>query len=181
MKLSADFFKTDFAKTQISAYGRLQRVNNLIRGWLFSWVAYLRHIHMSYPGFDPRDGKDLSVTNNNAVWTEQNKWAQKIEWLRRSEVRDRWEVFYISCGNTTTGRWGLRPKSCFPWKTPKCNIRIRKGCCHSLVYLSVPTIWEPRVRVPSTPSSLSFILKFVLYLSCEKTKINNKRPGLAHF
>ena len=36
LKLSADFFKTDFAITQISAYGRLQRVNNLIRGWLFS-------------------------------------------------------------------------------------------------------------------------------------------------
>ena len=28
---------------------------------------------------------------------------------------------------------------------------------------------------------LSFIVKFVLYLSCEKNKINKKRPGLAHF
>ena len=28
---------------------------------------------------------------------------------------------------------------------------------------------------------LSFIVKFVLYLSCEKNEINKKRPGLAHF
>ena len=47
---------------------------------------------------------------------------------------------------------------------------------------SAPNILPPRVRVPSTPSMLlSFIVKFVLYLSCEKNEINKKRPGLAHF
>ena len=55
-------------------------------------------------------------------------------------------------------------------------------CCHSSVDSSAPTILPPRVRVPSTPSMLlSFIVKFVLYLSCEKNEINKKRPGLAHF
>ena len=45
---------------------------------------------------------------------------------------------------------------------------------------SGPTILLPRVRVPSIPSTLfSFIVKFVLYLACEKSE--NKRPGLAHF
>ena len=56
------------------------------------------------------------------------------------------------------------------------------GCRHSSVNSSAPTILPPRVRVPSTPSMLlSFIVTFVLYLSCEKNEINKKRPGLAHF
>ena len=48
-----------------------------------------------------------------------------------------------------------------------------KGCCHSSVNLSATTILPPQARVPSTPSTLlSFIVKFVLYLSCEKNEIN---------
>ena len=47
---------------------------------------------------------------------------------------------------------------------------------------SVSTILPPRVRVPSTPSMLlSFIVKFMQYLSCEKNENRLKRPGLAHF
>ena len=49
---------------------------------------------------------------------------------------------------------------------------------------SAPSILPPWVWLPSTPSTLlSLNVKFVLYLSlrCEKiTKINKKRPGLAH-
>ena len=54
------------------------------------------------------------------------------------------------------------------------------GCNHSSVDSSAPTILPPSVWVPSTPSMLlSFMVKFVLYLSCEKNEINKKRPGLA--
>ena len=50
-----------------------------------------------------------------------------------------------------------------------------KGCRHSSVDESVPTILPPRVRVPSTPSMLlSFGVKFVLYLSCEKNENKQK-------
>ena len=59
------------------------------------------------------------------------------------------------------------------------------GCRHSSVDSSALSILPPQVRLPSTPSTLlSFIVKFVLFLSlqCEKrTKVTKKRPGLAHF
>ena len=49
---------------------------------------------------------------------------------------------------------------------------------NSSVDFSPPTILPPQVQVPNTPSTLfSSIVKFPLYLSCEK---NKKRPGLAH-
>ena len=52
----------------------------------------------------------------------------------------------------------------------------KEGCRHSSVDSFAPTILPPRVWVPSTPSMLlSFIVKFVLYLSCEKNKIKQKR------
>ena len=54
-------------------------------------------------------------------------------------------------------------------------------CRHSSVNLSAPTILLPCVRVPSTSSTLlSFMVKFVIYLSRKRTKINKKRPGLVH-
>ena len=43
----------------------------------------------------------------------------------------------------------------------------------------MPFILPPRVRVPSTPSTL--VLIFIDLCHGEKTKINEKRPGLAHF
>ena len=48
-----------------------------------------------------------------------------------------------------------------------------------LLVLSLPTILRPRVRIPSTPSTLFFNL----YWNCneKRMKINKKRPGLAHF
>ena len=71
--------------------------------------------------------------------------------------------------------WNIFWRKCFPfiwW-----NIL---GCNHSSVDSSAPTILPPSVWVPSTPSMLlSFMVKFVLYLSCEKNEINKKRPGLA--
>ena len=44
--------------------------------------------------------------------------------------------------------------------------------------LYAPTILLPRVRVPSTVSTLlPFIVQFVLYLSCEKNEIKQKEAG----
>ena len=43
----------------------------------------------------------------------------------------------------------------------------------------MPFILPPRVRVPSTPSTL--LLIFIDLCNGEKTIINEKRPGLAHF
>ena len=55
---------------------------------------------------------------------------------------------------------------------------VFKGCSHSTVYSSAPTILLPRVRAPSTP----FIVKFVLlYYHMKSTDINKRRPSLAHF
>ena len=52
---------------------------------------------------------------------------------------------------------------------------------HSSVVLSVPTILRPRVRIPSTPSMLFFNLyRWNCIWNEKRTKINKKRPGLAH-
>ena len=49
-------------------------------------------------------------------------------------------------------------------------------------YVSVPTILPPQVRVLSTPSILlSFMVKFVLYLSCEKNENKQKETGVGPF
>ena len=56
------------------------------------------------------------------------------------------------------------------------------GCCNSSVDSSAPTILPPQVRVPSMPSMLlPFIVKFVLYLSCEKNENKQKEAGLGPF
>ena len=51
---------------------------------------------------------------------------------------------------------------------------------HSSVISSVPNILQPRVQIPSIPPKLFFNL---YYCNCnvKGTKINQKRPGLAHF
>ena len=55
------------------------------------------------------------------------------------------------------------------------------GVRHSSVDLSEPTILRPRVRVPSTPSMLSsFIVNFLLYLSCEKKENKQKEVEFGH-
>ena len=47
---------------------------------------------------------------------------------------------------------------------------------------SVPTILPLQVRVPSTPSKLaSIVVKFVLYLSCEKNEKKQKEAGFGPF
>ena len=55
----------------------------------------------------------------------------------------------------------------------------QSGCYHSSVDSSPPTILLPRVRVPSTPSTLLSFIVLVLFLSCDKNE--NKQKGLAHF
>ena len=55
------------------------------------------------------------------------------------------------------------------------------GCRHSSVDSSAPSIRLPRVRVPSTPSMLFSIYICHLNWNVKRTKINKKRPGLAHF
>ena len=55
-----------------------------------------------------------------------------------------------------------------------------KGGHHSSVVSSAPTILRPRVCIPSTPSTLFSIC--IIQNCIEKiTKMNKKRPGLAHF
>ena len=57
-----------------------------------------------------------------------------------------------------------------------------QGCRRSSVDSSMPTILPRRVRIPSTPSMLlSFIVKFVLYLSCERNQNKQKEAGLGPF
>ena len=47
---------------------------------------------------------------------------------------------------------------------------------------SVPTMLPPQARVPSTPSMLlSFKVKFVLYLSCEKNENKQKEVQFGSF
>ena len=47
---------------------------------------------------------------------------------------------------------------------------------------SVPTILHPQAQVPSSPSLLlSFIVEFVLYLSCEKDENKQKENGFGPF
>ena len=48
---------------------------------------------------------------------------------------------------------------------------------HSSVVSSAPTILRPQVRIPSTPSKLFSICIIEIVI---ETKINKKRPGLAH-
>ena len=52
-----------------------------------------------------------------------------------------------------------------------CLKDTKLGCRHSSVDSSVPTILLPWVQIPNKPSMLLFfIVKFVLYLSCEKNE-----------
>ena len=56
------------------------------------------------------------------------------------------------------------------------------GCRQSSVDLSAPTIMPPQVRVPRTPYMLlSFIVKFVLYMSCEKNENKQKEAVFGPF
>ena len=56
------------------------------------------------------------------------------------------------------------------------------GCRHSSGDSSAPTILPPQVWVPSTPSMLlSFIVKFVLYLPCEKNENKQKEARFSPF
>ena len=53
---------------------------------------------------------------------------------------------------------------------------------HSSVDSSAPTVLLPQVRVPSTPSTLvSFIVKFVLNVSCEKNENKQQEAELGQF
>ena len=88
-----------------------------------------------------------------------------------------WQVY---CANHNLCTW----QNCCLSKSFLFNFQGRKrfllGCRHSSVDLSAPTILPTRVRVPSTPSTLlSFIVKFMLYLSCEKNE--NKQNNEAKF
>ena len=57
---------------------------------------------------------------------------------------------------------------------------VWKGCWHSSVDSSAPTILLPRVQVPSTPSTNCYIV-FMLYLSCEKNENKQKEAGFGPF
>ena len=60
-----------------------------------------------------------------------------------------------------------------------------RGCRHSSVDSSALSVLSPQVLVPSTPSTLFQFILFKLYIchlnwNMKRTKINKKRPGLAH-
>ena len=61
------------------------------------------------------------------------------------------------------------------------KIELNIGYRHSSVEYSAPTIQPPRVRVPSTPSTLSSFVVFLLYLSCEKNENKQKEDGFGPF
>ena len=63
----------------------------------------------------------------------------------------------------------------------EAKIRTNQGCHHSSVDLSAPTILLPRVRVPSTQSTLFHLLYLYYICHVKITKINKNRPGLVHF
>ena len=52
--------------------------------------------------------------------------------------------------------------------------------CYSSVDLTVPTILRPRVRIPSTKSTLSFF-QFKFELWCEKNENLQKEAGIGPF
>ena len=59
-----------------------------------------------------------------------------------------------------------------------CLKDTKLGCRHSSVDSSVPTILLPWVQIPNKPSMLLFfIVKFVLYLSCEKNENKTKKES----
>ena len=80
----------------------------------------------------------------------------------------------------TVGRSKYRYKNVnkFGWRERKSVWVL--GSRHSSVVSSAPTILRPWVRIPSTPSMLFSIC--ITYWNCneKRTKINKKRPGLAH-
>ena len=61
------------------------------------------------------------------------------------------------------------------------KIELNIGYRHSSVEYSAPTIQPPRVRVPSTPSTLLSFGVFLLYLSCEKNENKQKEDGFGPF
>ena len=64
----------------------------------------------------------------------------------------------------------------------KDKFLILKPGRHCSVDSSAPTILPPWVTVPSTPSMLlSYIVKFVLYLSCEKNETKQQEAGFGPF
>ena len=58
---------------------------------------------------------------------------------------------------------------------------LAKGCRHSSVDSSAPTILPPWVWAPSTPSTLLSFIVFVLYLSCEKNENKEKEVWFGPF
>ena len=80
----------------------------------------------------------------------------------------------------------------YDWLAPKitatvptilvCNHLGRLFHCMEYTNVSTPTILPPRVQVPSPTSMLlSFIVKFGLYLSCEKNQNKLKEAGFGPF
>ena len=80
------------------------------------------------------------------------------------------------CGSVCKGRLCCKNPNRIKLQTIK-----KEGCRHSSVDSSVPNILPPRVRVPSTPSMLLSFIVLCYICHLKRTKINKKRPDLAHF
>ena len=62
------------------------------------------------------------------------------------------------------------------WHNLLKNVHIW-GSHHSSVISSAPTSLQPRVRIPSTQSTL---FQYVVHFETVRMKINKKRPEFAH-
>ena len=105
----------------------------------------------------------ILLFHNHKKMPIESNWQQIL--LEYHSINVYFELIKISTGPTGNG----------PMFCPRLGH-------YSSVDPSAPTILPPQARVLSTPSMLlSFIAKFVLYLSCETNKKKQKMPGLAHF
>ena len=116
------------------------------------------------------------ISLKNGASDSENKRERERERRQRDKTTTSEENFIF---------WPFRWSCWWSWEKFVREKEDLSGFRHSSVDSSVPSILLPRVWLPSTPSMLlSFIVKFVHILSmwCEKrTKINKKRPSLAHF
>ena len=101
----------------------------------------------------------------NYIWPDG-----KVGWRQKAKKHDqlKWRQCRIDLSKTTTTAAALK-------LFPPTNILL----CHSSVDSSVPSILPPWVWVPSSPSMILTI--YIDLCHVDKTKINKKRPGLAHF
>ena len=130
---------------------------------------------------------DQLVAHRYCQWEMLVTWAsrRKFEHSRRRRRRRR------RCQNRTHWRklWTMKTRLAREresWKHYWTKNLIKMGCRYSSVDSSAPSTLPPRVRVPSTPSTLfSIYIVRIVYLSfkleCEKDENKQKEAGNGPF